>query len=61
MAKTINATPVATGEDARRIREAMRIDRPLNQERIEALRQAIALSKQTFTLVRETPAGIPPG
>ena len=54
MAKPIAATPVARGEDARRIQEEMRSDRPFDSERLRANVEAVRVAKSTFRFDRRS-------
>jgi hypothetical protein len=45
MAREIKETPVITGEDARRFREAMENVKPLSKERKEHIQQSYEWSK----------------
>ena len=53
MAKPISATPVARGEDARRIDVQMRSERPLSAERTKAIHDSVKSARSTFAFVKE--------
>ena len=49
MARPIADTPILTGKDAKRFREAIENTQPLSQERRERMRKAYVLAKQRAT------------
>jgi len=49
MARPIKDTPVLTGKDARRFREAMENIQPMSKERREEIRKAYEWSKSIVT------------
>lgn len=57
MAKPIAATPIARGDDARRIQDQLRSDRPLSTQRVQAIRDAVKIGKSSFTFVKTSSKG----
>jgi|APMI01.1.fsa_nt_gi hypothetical protein len=56
MTKPIAATPIARGEDARRIQDQLRSEKPLTTARVQALRDAVKTGKSSFTFVKSSSA-----